>query len=146
MFLFFLCSQKQKIYILFIAVYCPSKLLVSEPTITFHVHFLLNDSFLFWVCIYCILKKRNMLPPASLRAPPGAVCPLRVEHLSVYLFQCHNPSLNNKVLMISYSTEAACGLFLKHFKAAGGEFYAFTRVLAPFSNCFRWILKCFLFI
>lgn len=97
-------QSKQKIYILFIAV-CPFKLLVSGSTITFHVQQLL-------VSIYCILKKRNMLPRASLRAPH--LVQLSFYVLNIYLFiysSVITRVFNNKVFMISYSTEARVACF-----------------------------------
>lgn len=70
------CSQKLKNIYYLLSFF---KLLVSEATITDHVHFAQP----FLVSIYCNLKKRVMLPHASLRAPHQVQFVLQcVEHLS----------------------------------------------------------------
>lgn len=89
-------KQQIYIYILFIVI-CPISCLLSESTITFHFAQRLL------VSIYCIQKKRNMLP--SLRAPHLVqLFFLRVNIYLIIYSSVITQVFSNKVFMISYST------------------------------------------
>lgn len=67
-----------------------------------HVHFKLLVFVFLFLSIYCILKKRNMLPRAFLRSPHPVTCWTCIcfiySSVITHVF-------NNKVFMISYSTK-----------------------------------------
>lgn len=123
------------IYILFIVI-CPISCLLSESTITFHFAQRLL------VSIYCIQKKRNMLP--SLRAPHLVqLFFLRVNIYLIIYSSVITQVFSNKVFMISYSTRRAVWPLLKKKKKKNQPLWIFKSLLLYLVCCFFLLIFYF---